>query len=228
MTLLFQSGLRAFASLTHGRLLKIFFISLVVNALILGALVFAVYWALGTFTLLGWFDWLADWGLTALAALIAYFIYPLLLPLIISFFDDAIAEATEQIDYPDVPRPVPPFWPTLTQDARFTLKAIGLNLLVLPLYLLPGVNVLLYYVLNGYLLGREFFMVVAGRHTTRADAEAQWKRHRLSLIGCGIGVAFCATLPFINLVTPIWAVVLMTHFFHRTQPIYKALTLNNE
>src|SRR3546814_18267334 len=50
-----------------------------------------------------------------------------------------------------------------------------LNLLVLPLYLvliwIPPLNLLLFYLLNGYLLGREYFEMVAVRRLDLAAAK---------------------------------------------------------
>lgn len=222
MVSIFTAALLALKSLTQGKLVRLFIAGLFLNTLVLALLVAGVYWGLHHFVDLGWFDWLLQWGLTGLATLIAYLIYPLLLPLMLSLFDESIAKATESLDYPHIPQPAPPYWPSLAQDVGFTLKVCILNLLVLPLYLLPVVNIVFYYLLNGYLLGRGFFLVVAGRHITRIEAEVMWKKHRLAMIGSGMLIAFCATLPVVNLMTPIWAVVMMTHYFHRNQPRYKA------
>jgi len=41
--------------------------------------------------------------------------------------------------------------------------------------------------------------------------------------GCGIGITLAATVPFLNLVAPIFGVALMVHFFHALNPKYKVL-----
>lgn len=221
MLLVTAACLKTFRTLTHPRLLKYIFLSLLMNAALLAALVGAIYWLLDATTLLGWLDRLVDWGLTSLAAFIAYFIFPVTLPLVVSLFDNGIASATEQAEYPHVPTPQPPFWPTIGQDIAFVAKAVGLNMLALPLYLMPLVGIGLYYLLNGYLLGKEFFRVVAGRHMTPADAQTHWIKYRVSIIGGGVGVAFCATVPIANLIVPVGAVVMMTHLLHMSAPTYK-------
>lgn len=222
MVSLFTSASNATKSLTHWPLFKIFIASIVLNALILAGIVALISWLLTTVNLFGMWDWLADWGLSFLAATIAYFIFPILLPLIISFFDTAIAEIIEKEEYTNIPAPEPPFWPTLMQDVRFTLKALLLNALCLPLYLIPGINIVFYYFLNGYLLGTEFFNVVAGRHIGVKSANKLRKKNRFNIILCGAVITFCATTPFLNLVSPIWGVALMVHYFHNLKPDYKS------
>lgn len=229
MRMLLQTSLLALRSLTHPRLFRLLCVALVINLLVMTLLVGGVYAVLGHVSGIGWLDWLLQWGVTGISVILAYFIYPLVLPLTVSFFDTSIAQATEEIEYPNTPAAVPPFWPSLSQDIIFTAKVIVLNLLLLPFYLLPFVNIVAYYVLNGYLLGKEFFRVVAGRHMTPQDARLHWTTHRITLTLAGIVVAFGATIPVVNLICPVWAIVLMTHLLHRSKPRYKTvLSLENQ
>lgn len=213
---------RSFISLKSGALIKILLLSMLLNLLVLALLVGGFTYAMLNINLFGAWDWLADWGAGFLAAGIAYFIYPLLLPLIISFFDTAIADAIEREEYPNLPPMQPPYWPTLMQDIKFTLKVLLINVAILPLYLLPGVNLLLYFVVNGYLIGIEFFHVVAGRHVLPKESEALKKQYRFTLAMAGAAITFCATIPFVNLVAPMIGVAMMVHFFHGLRPRYKA------
>lgn len=214
----------AIRSLTRGAMIRIFIASLLLNAAVLASLTLGIFWALDSVTLFGWWDSLADYGLGVLAVILAYFTFPLLLPIMVSFFDTTIASKIEARDYPHVPVPQPPFWPTLAQDVMFSLKVLLLNLLVLPFYLIPFINIPLYYSLNGYLLGREFFRVVAGRHVTPNVGKQLWRKNWVVLLGCGISITVCATIPFLNLIAPIWGVAVMVHLFHRLKPDYKRLT----
>jgi uncharacterized protein involved in cysteine biosynthesis len=93
------------------------------------------------------------------------------------------------------------------------MVALALNLLVLPLYLLPGANAILYLGLNGYLLGREYFEQVAQR---RLDwrAVAQLRRSaRARLWGAGVCIAALLTVPVLNLIAPVIATCFMVHLF---------------
>ncbi len=125
-----------------------------------------------------------------------------------------MAEIIEREDYPQLPPAQPPFWPTLLQDVMFSLKAIGLNLICLPLYFSPLFGLALYYGLNGYLLGTQFFRMAAGRRASQADAERLRRSARFSIVSAGVAISFCSTIPVINLVAPLLGVAVMLHLFH--------------
>lgn len=223
MTKAFASLIRAFQSLPNGKLLRILVLSMLLNAGVLFVLVAGISIALSQITLFDALDWLADIGGTFLAATIAYFIYPVLLPLIITFFDTIIAEAVEEKEYEDVPKAEPPFWPTIKQDIKFTLRALLYNVIALPLYLVPGLNLILYYLLNGYLLGNEFFNIIAGRHADQEEARRLRYENGWTIIFVGMMITFGSTIPFVNLVAPLIGVVMMVHYFHSLKPKYKVL-----
>lgn len=154
------------------------------------------------------------------ASIIAWFLFPGIMPVIVNFFDDRIARLIEQHDYPNaIASHVPPFWGELWHDVRFSLIAVLLNILVLPFYLLPGINLFLFYWLNGYLLGREFFVMVARRHLPVKDAEALRKRYSRTILVSGILFVLLATIPVINLFAPFWIIAVMVHLFHHFSPI---------
>jgi hypothetical protein len=167
--------------------------------------------------------WLVDAGFSMVATLLAVFIFPMLLPVILFFFSSSVVENVERAEYPGVPEPVPPYWPSLMQDALFVGKTLLLNLLVLPLYLVPVVNLFVYYVLNGYLLSSEMYSLVAGRHLMREQAVALKRIYGRRFFIAGVCFAFAMTLPVVNLVAPLWGIALMVHLFHGTKPVYKAL-----
>lgn len=145
---------------------------------------------------------------------LAWFLFPLLYPVLMSFFDERVAETIEAQDYPGLPDATPPFWPTFWADARFALKAIGLNILCLPLYLIPLVNVLVYYGMNGYLLGSQFFRMAAGRRVGKVQCEQLLKQHRMTIILAGALISLCATIPILNLAAPMLGVATLLHLYH--------------
>ena len=142
MNQLITSFFRALGSLRSGALIKILILSMLLNGALLLVLVFGINRLFAAIDF-GLWDLAIDWGATFISGIIAYFVYPLLLPLMISFFDTAIADAIEREEYPNLPDTEPPYWPTLAQDIKFTLKVVLINIVILPLYLLPGVNFLL-------------------------------------------------------------------------------------
>ncbi len=147
--------------------------------------------------------------------LFAWMLFPAVLPLIIHFFDDAIIEVVERENYPPVMRGENwPFWQEVRHDIAFMLKAIFLNLLVLPFYFLPVINIIIFYVLNGYLIGNEFFMTVARRHYNMPTAKLVRKKNSGVVFIAGVLITFLTTIPIANLLAPCWGVALMTHLFH--------------
>jgi CysZ protein len=154
------------------------------------------------------------------AALLAWILFPGIMPIIVNFFDARISRLIEAYDYPATvasnPTPFwPEFWPEFWHDARFSMLAIFLNILILPLYLLmPGLHLIPFYLLNGYLLGREFFVMAARRHIPIEQAIALRKKNGRIVLAAGVSLAFLATMPLINLVAPFWGIAIMVHLYH--------------
>lgn len=153
-----------------------------------------------------WTHLLASFG----GIILAHLFFPLLYPIFISFFDDQVADVIEQEDYPQLPPAVGPFWPTLLNDVSFSLKAVALNIICLPLDLIP----LFYYGLNGYLLGMQFFRIVAGRRVSPAEAAALIKKAHSPILLTGISISFFSTIPVLNLAAPLVGIAAMLHLFH--------------
>lgn len=216
---------KAIASLPTLRMFQIMVFSILISAGVIFGSFAGIRIVLAQTNFLGEWDWFMDVGISFFAGTIAFFLYPLLLPVIATFFGPTIARAIEEEEYPHIASVEPPFWPSIMQDVKFTLKVIGLNILVLPLYLIPGLNLVLYYVLNGLLIGTEFFNIVAGRHVTQEEARRLRGRHRVMTMTAGMLIIFCGTIPLVQLVAPLWGVALMVHFFHQLKPNYKQQVL---
>jgi CysZ protein len=125
-----------------------------------------------------------------------------------------VIEAVERRYYPDLP-PAPgmSFAQSTLGAIRFALVALALNLLVLPLYLLPGANVILYLALNGYLLGREYFEQVAQRRLDWRSVAQLRRADRTRLWWAGVWIAALLTVPVLNLIAPVIATCFMVHLF---------------
>ena len=109
-----------------------------------------------------WIDILVDvvGGLAVLV--LTWLLFPAVATLMISLFIERIITAVETQYYPHLPAPVPlPLWQTITVALKFTSVMVVLNLIALPLYLVPILNLIVFYGLNAYLLGREYFEMVA-------------------------------------------------------------------
>ncbi|MBU2089763.1 MAG: EI24 domain-containing protein, partial [Alphaproteobacteria bacterium] len=98
--------------------------------------------------------------------------------------------------------------------ARFLALSILLNLIALPVYLLlPAVNLVLFYFLNGYLISREYFDMVAIRRVDKAEIVSMRRAYRGRLLGFGAVIAFLMTVPLVNLFVPVFATATMVHLF---------------
>ena len=222
MEALFFSAFRAVRSIFAPGMLSVFIQSLFFAIFILISFIIGVVYASGWLAALlhsNAFAWLLPWLGSMGASLLAWMLFPGIMPIIISFFDDKIARLIEAKDYPASPTPRPyDFWKELRHDIGFSLWAVTLNILVLPLYLVPGLNLILFYLLNGYLLGREFFNMAARRHVPREEAQRLYKQHHMAIIAAGIILTILATSPVLNLFAPFWGIAVMVHMYHHLQP----------
>ena len=161
-----------------------------------------------------WLDMLVDLAGEVAAPLLVWLLFPAMTVLILGFFLDGIVAAVENRRYPGL-------GPIRGRGAAgglaATLRLLGLalllNLVALPLYLIPPINLFIYYLLNGYLVGREYFELVALRRVDRGMARAMWRRDRVRLILAGVIVVFLLSLPLVNLITPVMAAIFMLHLF---------------
>mgnify|MGYP006433068489 FL=1 len=84
---------------------------------------------------------------------------------------------------------------------------------MLPLLLAGPLFPFVFYSVNGYLLGREYFELVALRRLGPAEATALRKRNGFKLFMTGALIAFLLTVPVVNLLAPIIATGMMVHLF---------------
>ncbi len=136
--------------------------------------------------------------------------------LMAGLFADEIAEMAEKTNWPDEPAGVAlPLGRSMVVTVRFALIALAGNLLALLLLLVPGVNLIAFYVVNGYLLGREYFEAAAMRFRGEAGARAFRRRHGVAVFISGLVIATLLLIPVLNLLTPLFAVAFMVRFHKR-------------
>ncbi|HEX4113361.1 MAG TPA: EI24 domain-containing protein [Stellaceae bacterium] len=155
------------------------------------------------------------------ALFLAWLLFPAMSAIVMGFFLDRVARAVEQRHYPRLPPPRrQSIGEILNASLRLGLLAIAINLIALPFYFWPAINLLVYYGLNGYLVAKEYFILIALRRLDVAAANGMWRHYRLRLTLSGIVIAFVLSLPVVNLVAPVWAAALMLHLFEglRTRP----------
>jgi CysZ protein len=132
--------------------------------------------------------------------------------LVAGLFLDDVAEVVEKTDYPaDPPGRAMPAIPALWLALKFLGVVILGNVVALLLLLLPGINIAAFFLVNGYLLGREFFEFAAMRHRSEAEAKAMRRRNGLTVFGAGLVIAAFLAVPLLNLLTPLFAAAMMVH-----------------
>lgn len=170
----------------------------------------------------GFFPDLPDWAgwLTFIAAIFAGIGLALALALLIApitaliagLFLDDVAEVVEKRDYPnDPPGKALPLGQAILGSIQFLGVVIVGNIIALFLLFIPGINLIAFFLVNGYLLGREFFEFAAMRFRTPAEARAFRSKHSSTVFMAGLLIACFLAIPFVNLLTPLFAAGLMVH-----------------
>ena len=159
-----------------------------------------------------WAGWLG--GIIAAIALafgMALLIAPVTAVVAGLFLDD-IAEVVEHTDYPGDPtgRAMPALR-SLVLSARFLGVVVLGNIVALLLLLVPGVNIAAFFIVNGYLLGREFFEFAAMRFRGEDEARALRRHYAGTVFLAGLLIAAFLAVPLLNLLTPLFAAAMMVH-----------------
>lgn len=146
-------------------------------------------------------------------------LFPLLVPIILVFFLDNIAASVEEKHY----KPVrvlrkQPLIETMVVSIKFSLLSIFVNIVACPFYILffflGPINIIIFYILNGYLFGREYFELVTYRRLdpNMINVLKQSKKGQIFIFG--FIITFLTTLPIINFIAPILGVATMVHLFY--------------
>lgn len=209
--------LLAFGQLTDPRSRRVVWIGVLSAAAAYALLAGVVWWALfhTPLTDYAWIDWVLDLLGGLVVLVLAWLLFPATVGMVSSFFLDEVVERVEARHYPYLP---PPRTSNLTQELwtalRFLVIVLAVNLLALPLYLVaPGLNLVVFYTVNGYLLGREYFELVASRRIGMREARLMRRTQPLKPFSAGIAIAFLSTVPFVNLLVPVVASAFMVHVF---------------
>ena len=68
---------------------------------------------------------------------------------------------------------------------------------------------------NGYLLGREYFEFAALRYRSETDAKDMRAKHSGTVFAAGLVIAGFLAIPILNLATPLFAAAFMVHLHQR-------------
>jgi CysZ protein len=219
--------LKALGQITDGRFLGVLAIGLGLTiALLVGfylVFVTVIGWIVPeSFTLpwigeITWVDNALTWAGVPVMLLLSSILMVPVASAFISMFLETIAAAVERKHYPNLPpaRSIG-IIEGLVDAVKFLGLLIVVNLLALVLYLVfTPLAPILFWVVNGVLLGREYAQLVALRRSDAAGAAAFRKRHRPTIFAAGVLMAVPLTIPVVNLLVPILGAATFTHLYHR-------------
>ncbi|MDB5593137.1 MAG: conserved rane protein of unknown function [Hyphomicrobiales bacterium] len=134
--------------------------------------------------------------------------------LVAGFFLDELAERVE-FDTTGATGQALPGGQAIWLASKFALVSVLVNLLALLVLLLPGVNIVAFFVANAYLFGREYFELAALRYRPIEEVREMRRRHRLYIFLCGFFVAAVVAVPIVNLLTPLFGTAFMVRIHQR-------------
>lgn len=165
---------------------------------------------------IGWLDSVIEVAAGLGVVVLAWLLFPVAVSSTVGIFLDEVSDAVEARHYPALPPARgQPIVTEIKSALAFAGVALALNLLLLPIYLVlfffPPLYALIFYGVNGYLLGREYFEQVALRRLDPAAARALRRAHQGRVLLAGVVIAFLLTVPFVNLIAPVVATGFMLH-----------------
>ena len=167
-----------------------------------------------------WVDDFLSWGALFLLLFLSTFLMIPVASAITSLFLDDVADAVESRHYLDLPR---------TKGASFadgmidTVNFLGvllvanifaLILVVILVFVFPPAVPFVFWIVNGLLLGREYFTMVAIRWVGRAEAKRLRRQFSSTIWVAGILMAIPLSVPILNLLIPILGAATFTHLYH--------------
>ncbi|MEL7181357.1 MAG: EI24 domain-containing protein [Pseudomonadota bacterium] len=163
-----------------------------------------------------WIGDLLGWGSLGLVIVLSIFLMVPVASAITSLFLDEVAQAVEDKHFPSLPAtPRPSFWEGLRDTVNFLGVLIAANIFAFILYaIFPFAAIFIFYALNGYLLGREYFQLAAMRRIGRQGAKDLRKANSGTIWLAGCLMAVPLTFPLVNLIIPILGAATFTHLFH--------------
>lgn len=217
---------KALSQLSDPRFLRVVLIGVGVSLIALLLSYVLVFWGIGwligdgiTVPFLGhiaWVDDVASWASVVLMMGLSVFLMVPIAQAVQSVFFDEVADAVEARHYPHLPAAKHvPFWDALADGLQAVLVLIFANIIALMVYFaIPPLAPFVFYGLNGFLLGREYFQVSALRREGRAGALALRRRHITVIWITGVAMAVPLTIPVVNLFIPVLGVAAFTHLYH--------------
>jgi uncharacterized protein involved in cysteine biosynthesis len=163
----------------------------------------------------GWMAEAAQLGGLLLTLIVTWFTFPAVAATIASIYCEDVAVAVEAKYYPGRgPAKQVPLLASILDGLKLAGLSLLINLVALVLLAIPPLAIFYPVVswgLGGYLIGREYFEMIALRRLDRDEAHQLLSRYRGKFTFAGILIAIVLTLPVVNLIAPVIAAAFMVH-----------------
>ena len=154
----------------------------------------------------------------------AVFLMPTVTSLVASLFSDEIAREVERVYYPvdppgiDMPIPL-----AVWEGLKIALLTLAVYVCALPFWFVAGLGLVIFFIATAYLLGRQYFELVAMRFHPPAEAKALRRIHEAAAFLAGLLIAAFVSIPIVNLATPLFGTALMVHVYKRVAGVRREL-----
>lgn len=222
--------MRSLGQMSDPRFLRVLFgavaLTLAALAVVFWAVMIGLGWVLPETVTLPWIgsvsfvDNLLSWAAFGLMLALSVVLMVPAAAIVVGLFLDSIVAAVEARHYPSLP-PVTDLGISeqIVDSAKFLGVVVGANLLALVVYFaVPPLAPFVFWLVNGYLLGREYFQLVAARRLGTQAAQDLRRRHFWRVWIAGTAMVVPLSVPVLNLVVPVLGVAVFTHQFHRLVP----------
>ncbi|MDE1149071.1 MAG: EI24 domain-containing protein [Azospirillaceae bacterium] len=214
--LMIRALFRTLAQATDPALLRVLARSFVLTLLLFVMLGVGVSWGLDRLHPTGnrWIDPLVTVAGALGVVALAWYFFLVVVAAVAGMLLESVARVVERRWYPALP---PPRDVGVREEvgtsARFLALLVLVDTAVLPLWLIPPVGAVVYPLVNGFLLGRQYFDQVAARRLPPDQARILRARYKGRIFCAGLIIAFISLLPVVNLFAPVLATVFMLHLF---------------
>lgn len=221
--MIFSAFFKALAQFSDPRFRNILLIGVGLTVAILAGCTWVLLLALPDTISLPWFgeiEWvsslLSGFVVVSMIGLSVFLMVPVA-SLFTGLFLDRVMDAVEAKHYAHLPpADKVSFKDTLIDSLKFFGLLICVNVLALGIYLLSALLApVVFWIVNGVLLGREYFQLVAMRRLGRKEANALRAKNRLLIWVAGFLMAVPLSMPLVNLFIPVLGVAVFTHIFHK-------------
>jgi len=150
-----------------------------------------------------WLDKISGVG----AMFITYFLFPVIFPLISYLFQDFITSKLNKKYNDTPPKGRYPISYIIMFAIKFAVISVILNLLLLPLYFIPVIGLLIYFILNSYLLGKEYYQLCAYTLLEKEEIDRFRTHYRNKILLAGMVMSALFLTPIVNIFAPILGVI---------------------